>query len=162
MRSRRSDRLLTATFQRKFQSRVMPVNCCRTISMNFCRAGTLLSPLQMAESSAVSRKSSTFLSTTLSGFVFAAEVMVNETPIPPATRLSIVVGLFTSCTMFNVRPAAYQKGIAYGFQMGLRPQTLYGIAVSPVGLAGYFLDHDARSYELISRVFEGKSEGLTR
>jgi pimeloyl-ACP methyl ester carboxylesterase len=31
-----------------------------------------------------------------------------------------------------------------------------------VGLAAYFLDHDARSYELISRVFEGKSEGLTR
>ncbi|MGA9354645.1 MAG: epoxide hydrolase, partial [Terriglobales bacterium] len=29
----------------------------------------------------------------------------------------------------------YQKGIAYGFQMGLRPQTLYGIADSPVGLA---------------------------
>ena len=56
----------------------------------------------------------------------------------------------------------YQKGIAYGFQMGLRPQTLYGIADSPVGLAAYFLDHDARSYELISRVFEGQSEGLTR
>jgi pimeloyl-ACP methyl ester carboxylesterase len=56
----------------------------------------------------------------------------------------------------------YQKGIAYGFQMGLRPQTLYGIADSPVGLAGYFLDHDARSYALISRVFAGESEGLTR
>jgi pimeloyl-ACP methyl ester carboxylesterase len=56
----------------------------------------------------------------------------------------------------------YQKGIAYGFQMGLRPQTLYGIADSPVGLAAYFLDHDARSYELIARVFEGQSEGLTR
>jgi len=56
----------------------------------------------------------------------------------------------------------YQKGIAYGFQMGLRPQTLYGIADSPVGLAGYFLDHDARSYDMISRVFAGGSEGLTR
>jgi len=56
----------------------------------------------------------------------------------------------------------YQKGIAYGFQMGLRPQTLYGIADSPVGLAAYFLDHDARSYELIARVFQGKAEGLTR
>jgi pimeloyl-ACP methyl ester carboxylesterase len=56
----------------------------------------------------------------------------------------------------------YQKGIAYGFQMGLRPQTLYGIADSPVGLAAYFLDHDARSYELIARIFDGKSEGLTR
>ena len=56
----------------------------------------------------------------------------------------------------------YQKGVAYGFQMGLRPQTLYGIADSPIGLAAYFLDHDARSYELISRVFQGQAEGLTR
>ena len=56
----------------------------------------------------------------------------------------------------------YQKGIGYGFQLGLRPQTMYGIADSPVGLAAYFLDHDARSYELIARVFAGESEGLTR
>jgi pimeloyl-ACP methyl ester carboxylesterase len=56
----------------------------------------------------------------------------------------------------------YQKGIAYGYQMGLRPQTLYGIADSPIGLAAYFLDHDARSYKLISRVFAGDSAGLTR
>ena len=56
----------------------------------------------------------------------------------------------------------YQKGIAYGYQMGLRPQTLYGIADSPVGLAAYFLDHDARSYEMIARVFRGETEGLTR
>ena len=56
----------------------------------------------------------------------------------------------------------YQKGIGYGFQMGLRPQTLYGIADSPVGLAAYFLDHDVRSYALIARAFDGQSEGLTR
>ena len=56
----------------------------------------------------------------------------------------------------------YQKGIAYGYQMGLRPQTLYGIADSLIGLAAYFLDHDARSYKLISRVFAGDSAGLTR
>jgi pimeloyl-ACP methyl ester carboxylesterase len=56
----------------------------------------------------------------------------------------------------------YQKGIAYGYQMGLRPQTLYGIADSPIGLAAYFLDHDARSLELIARVFGGQPEGLTR
>ena len=56
----------------------------------------------------------------------------------------------------------YAKGIGYGFQMGLRPQTLYGIADSPVGLAAYFVDHDARSYALISRVFRGEPEGLTR
>jgi pimeloyl-ACP methyl ester carboxylesterase len=56
----------------------------------------------------------------------------------------------------------YQKGIGYGYQMGLRPQTLYALADSPVGLAAYFLDHDQRSYRLISRVFAGQAAGLTR
>jgi hypothetical protein len=56
----------------------------------------------------------------------------------------------------------YQKGIGYGFQLGLRPQTMYALADSPVGLAAYFLDHDQRSYRMISRVFEGQAEGLTR
>ena len=56
----------------------------------------------------------------------------------------------------------YAKGIGYGFQMGLRPQTLYGIADSPVGLAAYLLDHDERSLALISRSFDGVPEGLTR
>jgi pimeloyl-ACP methyl ester carboxylesterase len=56
----------------------------------------------------------------------------------------------------------YAKGIGYGYQMGLRPQALYGIADSPVGIAGYFLDHDARSLAMISRVFDGQPEGLTR
>ena len=56
----------------------------------------------------------------------------------------------------------YAKGIGYGYQMGLRPQALYGIADSPVGIAGYFLDHDAQSLALISRAFDGRSEGLSR
>src|ERR1051325_5117345 len=56
----------------------------------------------------------------------------------------------------------YAKGLAYAQEMGLRPQTLYGIADSPVGLAAWMLDHDARSYELIARVFNGVPEGLTR
>ena len=56
----------------------------------------------------------------------------------------------------------YSKGIGYGFQLGLRPQTMYGIADSPVGLAAYLLDHDARSYAMISRVFAGGTEGLTK
>jgi pimeloyl-ACP methyl ester carboxylesterase len=46
--------------------------------------------------------------------------------------------------------------------MGTRPQTLYGIADSPIGLAAWILDHDIRSYELIARVFDGQAEGLTR
>ena len=56
----------------------------------------------------------------------------------------------------------YAKGIAYGYQMGLRPQSLCAIADSPVGLAAYLLDHDARSYELIARAFAGQPGGLTR
>ena len=47
-------------------------------------------------------------------------------------------------------------------EMANRPQTLYAIADSPVGLAAWMLDHDARSYELIARVFDGQAEGLTR
>jgi len=56
----------------------------------------------------------------------------------------------------------YTKGLAYAQEMGNRPQTLYGIADSPVGLAAWILDHDAASYALIARVFDGGSEGLTR
>lgn len=56
----------------------------------------------------------------------------------------------------------YKYDLAYALEMGTRPQTLYGIADSPVGLAAWILDHDTRSYELIARVFDGQSEGLTR
>jgi pimeloyl-ACP methyl ester carboxylesterase len=47
----------------------------------------------------------------------------------------------------------YTKGIGYGVEMGLRPQTLYGLADSPVALAAWMIDHDARSYEDISHAF---------
>lgn len=56
----------------------------------------------------------------------------------------------------------YKKGLGYAQEMGLRPQTLYGIEDSPVGLAAWMLDHDARSYALIVRVFSGQKEGLTK
>ena len=56
----------------------------------------------------------------------------------------------------------FKRDVAYAQEMGTRPQTLYGIADSPVGLAAWILDHDIRSYELIERVFDGGSEGLTR
>jgi hypothetical protein len=46
--------------------------------------------------------------------------------------------------------------------MGTRPQTLTGLADSPVGLAAFMLDHDARTYELISHAFDGHPGGLTR
>ncbi len=56
----------------------------------------------------------------------------------------------------------FTKGIGYATEMGLHPQTLYGIADSPIGLAAWILDHDAVSYELIARVFDGEPRGLTR
>jgi pimeloyl-ACP methyl ester carboxylesterase len=56
----------------------------------------------------------------------------------------------------------FAKGVAYALEMGLRPQTLCGIADSPVGLAAWILDHDTRSLELISRAFDGHPTGLTR
>jgi pimeloyl-ACP methyl ester carboxylesterase len=56
----------------------------------------------------------------------------------------------------------YKKGLGYAIEMKNKPQTLYGIQDSPIGLAGWILDHDIRSYELIARVFDGKAEGLTR
>jgi pimeloyl-ACP methyl ester carboxylesterase len=63
---------------------------------------------------------------------------------------------------YNELLFVFSKGIGYAYQMGLRPQTLYGIADSPVGLAGYLLDHDARSYALIAGAFAGKPSGITR
>jgi pimeloyl-ACP methyl ester carboxylesterase len=56
----------------------------------------------------------------------------------------------------------YKHGLGYAIEMANRPETLYGIADSPVGLAGWILDHDAASEALISRVFDGVAEGLTR
>jgi pimeloyl-ACP methyl ester carboxylesterase len=56
----------------------------------------------------------------------------------------------------------YKKGLGYANEMALRPQTLYAIADSPVGLAAWILDHDAASYDLIARVFGGGTEGLTK
>jgi len=75
---------------------------------------------------------------------------------------------------FNRRPAAGRpftedstpginwisstEGTGYAIEMNNRPQTLYGIVDSPVGLAAWMLDHDARSQEMIARVFNGKTK----
>jgi pimeloyl-ACP methyl ester carboxylesterase len=53
----------------------------------------------------------------------------------------------------------YTKGIGYATEMNLRPQTLYGLADSPVALAAWMLDHDARSYEDIAAAFDGHAVG---
>jgi pimeloyl-ACP methyl ester carboxylesterase len=63
---------------------------------------------------------------------------------------------------YNQLAFFYAHGLGYAEEMANRPQTLYGIADSPVGLAAWILDHDAASYALITRVFDGQPEGLTR
>jgi len=56
----------------------------------------------------------------------------------------------------------YKNGLGYAIEMNNRPQTLYGLVDSPVGLATWMLDHDIRSYQLIARVFDDQPEGLTK
>jgi len=55
----------------------------------------------------------------------------------------------------------FDKGLGYANEMRLRPQTLYGLEDSPIGLAAWILDHDDESYKMIARVFDGMSEGLS-
>ncbi|PWT88586.1 MAG: multidrug MFS transporter [Acidobacteria bacterium] len=56
----------------------------------------------------------------------------------------------------------YKHGLGYAQEMKNRPQTLYALADSPVGLAAWMCDHDSASQSLIARVFNGQTEGLTR
>ena len=56
----------------------------------------------------------------------------------------------------------YKHGLGYAIEMGNRPQTLNAIADSPVGLAAWMIDHDARSQALIARAFDGHPGGLTQ
>jgi pimeloyl-ACP methyl ester carboxylesterase len=58
-----------------------------------------------------------------------------------------------------------QDGFGYFLEMATRPQTIsYSLLDSPIGLAGWLLDHDTDSYYKISRAFvDGKPVGnLTR
>jgi pimeloyl-ACP methyl ester carboxylesterase len=52
--------------------------------------------------------------------------------------------------------------VGYAHLMGSRPQTLTGLADSPIGMAAFLLDHDVPSQELIAGAFAGKPSGLTR
>jgi len=56
----------------------------------------------------------------------------------------------------------WKHRLGYAIEMANRPQTLYGIMDSPIGLAAWMIDHDTRSEELIERVFNGQTEGLSK
>jgi len=57
----------------------------------------------------------------------------------------------------------FVKGVGYGVQMGTRPQTMYGLADSPVTLASWMINHDENSYHDIADAFAGRPVGgLTR
>ena len=81
------------------------------------------------------------------------ELAFNEAP--PADLTAEERNAWTQLDYF------YKKGLGYAIEMNNRPQTLYALADSPVGLAAWMLDHDIRSYEMIARTFDGKTEGLT-
>jgi pimeloyl-ACP methyl ester carboxylesterase len=91
--------------------------------------------------------------------------------VPPDISKALAIGAPAPAGLSPEEQRAYEqlssfnaKGIGYATEMNLRPQTMYGLADSPVQLAAWMLDHDARSYEDISRAFvEGKPVGnLTR
>ncbi len=109
----------------------------------------------------------------LMGVEAAPELLGIHTNLPQAVPPEIERAAFTGApppsNLSTEERHAYDRlafffklGLAYALEMGNRPQTLYGIADSPIGLAAWILDHDISSYELIARVFDGQSEGLTR
>jgi pimeloyl-ACP methyl ester carboxylesterase len=79
-----------------------------------------------------------------------------QTGVPPAGLGADESRAFERLVFF------FTHGLSYAQQMANHPQTLYGIADSPVGLAAWMLDHDLLSYQLIARAFDGQREGLTR
>ncbi len=88
--------------------------------------------------------------------------------IPPAIDAAALAGAPAPAGLSADEQHAYQqlaafyKDVYYALFMGTRPQTLTALADSPVGLATFMIDHDARSLELIARSFNGVAEGLTR
>ena len=91
--------------------------------------------------------------------IFAPEIdKATSSGAPPPSGLSE-----DELQAYKSMAFVWLKGIGYAYQMGLRPQTLYGIADSPVGLAAYLLDHDKRSYNHIAKLFDGQPFGaITR
>ena len=90
--------------------------------------------------------------------------------MPPEVAKSAVVGAPPPSGLSDREKRAYDqlvyfftKGLGYAVEMGNRPQTMYGLDDSPIGLAAWIIDHDIDSYKMISRIFvDGAEEGLSR
>ena len=113
------------------------------------------------------------LITDLMGVLAPPELLAIHTNMPGAVPNDINAAAFTGAPApsglgadeqhaFDRLAFFYKHGLGYALEMANRPQTLYGIADSPVGLAAWILDHDEASEALMARVFAGQSEGLTR
>ncbi len=113
------------------------------------------------------------LITDLMGVQAAPELLAIHTNMPGAVPNDINGAAFTGEPApsglaadeqhaFDRLAFFYKHGLGYAIEMANRPQTLYGLADSPVGLAAWILDHDEASEALMARVFAGQSEGLTR
>jgi pimeloyl-ACP methyl ester carboxylesterase len=100
------------------------------------------------------------------------ELIGIHTNFPGAVPEEVAAGLFGASAPAGLSEDEYRvyeklrdfgaTDLAYALEMGTHPQSLYGIADSPVGLAAWMLDHDSTSLALISRVFAGQTEGLSR
>jgi len=88
--------------------------------------------------------------------------------IPPEITKAAAVGSPAPTGLSAEEKRAYElvvllyKTIPTQFFMTAHPQTLYGVADSPIGVAAWMLDHDPISLRLIVRAFDGESTGLTR
>jgi pimeloyl-ACP methyl ester carboxylesterase len=88
--------------------------------------------------------------------------------IPPEINKAAAAGSPTPSGLSAEEQRAYEtlaftyKNLGTQIFMGWHPQTLYGIADSPVGVAAWMLDHDQPSLQLIARAFDGEPTGLTR
>jgi pimeloyl-ACP methyl ester carboxylesterase len=111
--------------------------------------------------------------TDLMGVQAAPELLGIHTNMPGAVPNDINGAAFTGAPApsglaadeqhaFDRLAFFYKHGLGYAMEMANRPQTLYGLADSPVGLAAWILDHNEASEALMARVFAGQSEGLTR
>jgi pimeloyl-ACP methyl ester carboxylesterase len=83
-----------------------------------------------------------------------------ETGDPPPSGLSD-----EERTAYEQLRSFYAKHVAYALIMGTRPQTLYGLADSPVDLAAFMLDHGDGTGQpgLVTQVLEGTLQSdLTR